>query len=43
MFENVFEPIKVAGVTIPNRIVRTAHGTNLRFPTREDPYSGLVA
>jgi 2,4-dienoyl-CoA reductase-like NADH-dependent reductase (Old Yellow Enzyme family) len=43
MYENVFEPIQVAGVTIPNRIVRTAHGTFLRFPTRDDPYSGLVA
>jgi 2,4-dienoyl-CoA reductase-like NADH-dependent reductase (Old Yellow Enzyme family) len=43
MYENVFEPIKVAGVTIPNRIVRTAHGTMLRFPTKDDPYSGLVA
>jgi 2,4-dienoyl-CoA reductase-like NADH-dependent reductase (Old Yellow Enzyme family) len=43
MYENVFEPIKVAGVTIPNRIVRTAHGTMLRFPTPDDPYSGLVA
>ncbi|MFI5045967.1 MAG: FAD-dependent oxidoreductase [Acidimicrobiia bacterium] len=43
MYENVFEPIQVGGVTIPNRIVRTAHSTNLRFPTREDPYTGLVA
>jgi len=25
--ERVFEPIKIGGVTIPNRVVRTAHGT----------------
>ena len=28
-YENLFEPLQVAGVTIPNRIVRTAHGTGL--------------
>jgi 2,4-dienoyl-CoA reductase-like NADH-dependent reductase (Old Yellow Enzyme family) len=43
MYDNVFEPITLAGCTIPNRIVRTGHGTNLRFPTPEDPYSGLMA
>jgi 2,4-dienoyl-CoA reductase-like NADH-dependent reductase (Old Yellow Enzyme family) len=25
--ERVFEPIKIGGVTVPNRVVRTAHGT----------------
>ena len=43
MYDNVFEPIALAGCTIPNRIVRTGHGTNLRFPTPDDPYSGLMA
>src|SRR5689334_8972712 len=43
MYDNVFEPITIAGCTIPNRIVRTGHGTNLRFPTKEDPFSGLMA
>ena len=43
MYDNVFEPIALAGCTIPNRIVRTGHGTNLRFPTPEDPHSGLMA
>jgi 2,4-dienoyl-CoA reductase-like NADH-dependent reductase (Old Yellow Enzyme family)/thioredoxin reductase len=43
MYDNVFEPITIAGVTLRNRIVRTAHGTNLRFPSRDDPDSGLVA
>ncbi len=29
MYESVFQPIQVGGVTIPNRIVRSAHGTLL--------------
>jgi 2,4-dienoyl-CoA reductase-like NADH-dependent reductase (Old Yellow Enzyme family)/thioredoxin reductase len=29
MYENLFEPIDVGPVTIPNRIVRSAHGTRL--------------
>jgi 2,4-dienoyl-CoA reductase-like NADH-dependent reductase (Old Yellow Enzyme family) len=43
MHENVFQPISVGGVEIPNRIVRTAHGTNLEFPSRDTPHSPLVA
>jgi 2,4-dienoyl-CoA reductase-like NADH-dependent reductase (Old Yellow Enzyme family)/thioredoxin reductase len=27
MYDNLFQPIQVAGTTIPNRIVRTAHST----------------
>lgn len=27
LYDNLFEPIDVGGVTIPNRIVRSAHGT----------------
>lgn len=27
MYDNLFEPLRVAGATIPNRIVRTAHTT----------------
>jgi len=30
LYDNLFEPIDVGGVRIPNRIVRTAHGTGLR-------------
>lgn len=29
MFDNLFEPITVGGISIANRIVRTAHGTGL--------------
>ncbi|MBI1179353.1 MAG: NAD(P)-binding protein [Alphaproteobacteria bacterium] len=29
LYDNIFEPIKVGPVTIPNRIVRSAHGTHL--------------
>ena len=29
LYDNLFEPIKVGPVTIPNRIVRSAHGTHL--------------
>ena len=29
MYENLFEPIDVGPITIPNRIVRSAHGTLL--------------
>lgn len=29
LYDNLFEPIKVGGVTIPNRIVRSPHGTGL--------------
>lgn len=29
MYESVFQPIQVGGITIPNRIVRSAHGTLL--------------
>ncbi|MCP5179847.1 MAG: FAD-dependent oxidoreductase [Pseudomonadales bacterium] len=29
MYENLFQPIQVGGVSIPNRIVRSAHGTLL--------------
>lgn len=29
MYENLFEPITVGPVTIPNRIVRSAHGTRM--------------
>lgn len=29
MFENLFEPLQIAGVTIPNRIARAAHGSGL--------------
>ncbi len=29
-YDNLFEPIEVGGVTIPNRIVRAPHGTLLR-------------
>jgi 2,4-dienoyl-CoA reductase-like NADH-dependent reductase (Old Yellow Enzyme family) len=43
MYENVFEPISVGNAEIPNRIVRTAHGTELDFPSREQPRSPLVA
>ena len=30
LYDNLFEPIDVGGVTIPNRIVRAAHGTGLQ-------------
>ncbi|MCZ6709377.1 MAG: NAD(P)-binding protein, partial [Gammaproteobacteria bacterium] len=29
LYDNLFEPIQVGGVTIPNRIVRSPHGTGL--------------
>ena len=29
MYDNLFEPIQVGRVTIPNRIVRAPHGTLL--------------
>ncbi len=29
LYDNLFEPLKVGGCTIPNRIVRSAHGTGL--------------
>jgi 2,4-dienoyl-CoA reductase-like NADH-dependent reductase (Old Yellow Enzyme family) len=29
VYDSVFEPIELAGVTLPHRIVRTAHGTGL--------------
>ena len=43
MYDNVFQPIQVGNVTIPNRIVRAAHGTFLDFPTRDNPDSSLIA
>jgi 2,4-dienoyl-CoA reductase-like NADH-dependent reductase (Old Yellow Enzyme family) len=43
LFDNLFEPIQVAGVTIPNRIVRAAHGTQLAFPLPGEPTSPLIA
>lgn len=43
MYEHIFQPIQVGGVTIKNRIVRTAHGTALAPPTPENPDSPLVA
>jgi len=30
LYDNLFEPIQVGGVTIPNRIVRSPHGTGLQ-------------
>lgn len=30
LYDNLFEPIDVGGVTIPNRIVRSPHGTGLQ-------------
>ncbi|NJO32254.1 MAG: NADH-flavin oxidoreductase/NADH oxidase, partial [Rhodospirillales bacterium] len=29
LYDNLFEPIQVGPITIPNRIVRSAHGTLL--------------
>ena len=29
LYDNLFEPIQVGGVTIPNRVVRSPHGTGL--------------
>jgi 2,4-dienoyl-CoA reductase-like NADH-dependent reductase (Old Yellow Enzyme family) len=43
LYEHVLAPIVVGGVTLRNRVVRTAHGTHLRFPSREEPVSPLVA
>jgi 2,4-dienoyl-CoA reductase-like NADH-dependent reductase (Old Yellow Enzyme family) len=43
VYDNLFEPIQVAGTTIPNRIVRAAHGTYLGFPRRGDTDSPLIA
>ncbi len=43
MYDNVFEPITVGGVEIKNRIVRTAHSTDLSFPNPDHPHSPLIA
>ena len=42
MYDNLFEPIRVAGLEIPNRIVRTAHGTFLKFPGPGETDASLV-
>jgi len=34
--EHVLEPIQIAGTTIPNRVVRTAHGTGIGSGTMSD-------
>jgi len=36
MYENLFQPITLAGLTVPNRIARTAHGTGLPWPGPSD-------
>ena len=35
-FDIVFQPLQVAGLTLPNRIVRTAHGTLMPWVDRSD-------
>ena len=42
MYNNLFEPIQIAGLEIPNRIVRTAHGTFLKFPRAGEKTASLV-
>ncbi len=42
MYDNLFEPIRVAGLEIPNRIVRTAHGTFLKVPGPGEKTASLV-
>jgi 2,4-dienoyl-CoA reductase-like NADH-dependent reductase (Old Yellow Enzyme family) len=42
MFDNLFQPVQVAGVTIPNRVVRAAHGTQLAFPLPDQTTSALI-
>ena len=42
MYDNLFESIQVAGLEIPNRIVRTAHGTFLKFPGLGEKNASLV-
>ncbi|HVX21922.1 MAG TPA: FAD-dependent oxidoreductase [Acidimicrobiales bacterium] len=36
MYENLFQPITLAGLTVPNRIARSAHGTGLPWPGTSD-------
>ncbi|MGE0669252.1 MAG: FAD-dependent oxidoreductase [Sphingomonadales bacterium] len=38
LYDKLFEPIRVGGVTIPNRIVRTAHG----MPYDEEPLTAYL-
>jgi len=36
MLTHVLKPIEIAGVTVPNRVVRTAHGTGIGGGTMSD-------
>jgi 2,4-dienoyl-CoA reductase-like NADH-dependent reductase (Old Yellow Enzyme family) len=42
VYDNLFEPIQISGLEIPNRIVRTAHGTFLKFPGPGEKTASLV-
>ena len=38
---SIYDPIRVGPITIPNRIVRTAHGTHFTHPRA--PYMGATS
>jgi len=38
MYENVFQPLKVGGITLHNRIVRTAHSTGAGWVDTSDAF-----